>query len=210
MVGVMSEGRFFEDEAKERVKAAVAAIESKSAAEIVVTVRPRSWRYTHTHYLFGFVVALGVLGALLFLPQSFDIDFWLLEITVAFVSGTALCMALPSLERWLTSKRVRAAQVGRAAKEAFVDLGVTKTRDRSGLLVYVSLAERTAALVPDVGLEAATSKGALEKASEAIERAASRADLEDFIAALEQLTEPLAKALPRREDDVNELPDEVV
>lgn len=205
----MSEGRFFEGEAKKRVRRAVKAIEAETAAEIVVAVRARSWRYRHTHFLFGFIVALVVLAGLLFSPWSFDIDFWPLEITVAFVAGVAFCMLVPPLERLLTAKSVMRAQVSRAAKAAFVDLGVTRTTGRSGLLVYVSLGERAAELVPDVGLSSACAAKTFAAAEAAIDRAVRRADFEAFVAGLNMLTKPLAEALPRRDDDENELADEV-
>lgn len=201
----MGVGRFFEDEARERVKKAVAAIEADSGAEIVVAVRERSLRYRHAHFLFGFVVALVLLCVLLFLPQTFDIDFWPLELSAAFVLGAALCMGIPPLERLFATKRVMAEQVTCAAKAAFFDLGVSYTRARSGLLVYVSMGERRAELVADVGLKDAT----IDKARDAIAEAAARADFDAFIAGLEALAAPLAKALPRTEDDINELPDGV-
>lgn len=205
----MGAGRFYGEDARRRVKTAVEAIEATSGAEVVVAVRARSWRYRHTHFLVGFVFALSLLAALLFLPQSFDIDFWPLELTLAFVTGAAVCMAVPGLERWLTAKSLMAEQVARAAKEAFVDLGVSKTRARTGLLIYVSLAERAAYVVPDVGLDGVGQETSFEKAAAAIERAVARADFDGLIAALEKLSAPLAKIAPRTADDINELPDEV-
>ena len=201
----MGAGRFFEDEARKRVKKAVAAIEAQSGAEIVVAVRERSLRYRHAHFLFGFIVALVLLCVLLFLPQTFDIDFWPLELTGAFVLGAAFCMGIPPLERLFATQRVMAEQVRCAAKAAFFDLGVSYTRARSGLLIYVSMGERRAELVADVGLKDA----AFDKARDAIADAAARADFDAFIAGLEALAAPLAKALPRAEDDINELPDGV-
>ncbi len=205
----MSAARFFDDDAKARVKSVVAAVELETGAEVVVTVRARSWRYRHTHYLVGFVTALLVLAVLLFHPLPFDVDFWPLELTLAFVIGTALTMVVPPLERLLTARHLMQTQVHRAAKAAFVDLGVSRTSARTGLLIYVSLGERLAALVPDVGLADARSSEAFTRAEKAIERATARADFDAFLAGLAELGEPLAALAPRRADDVNELPDEV-
>lgn len=205
----MGEGRFFDSSAKKRVNRAVKAIEAETAAEIVVAVRARSWRYRHTHFLVGFVVALLVLAGLLFSPWSFDIDFWPLEITLSFVAGAAFSMLFPPLERLLTAKHVMRDQVTRAAKAAFVDLGVSRTRGRSGLLVYVSLGERMAELVPDVGLAEAQQSRGFGAARAAVDEAVRRADFDAFVAAVSMLAPPLAEALPRQNDDENELADEV-
>jgi putative membrane protein len=204
----VSDKSFFGDEGKRAVKDAVRAIEETTAAEVVVAVRKRSWRYRHTHYLFGFVISLLVLIALLFLPQSFDIATWPLEIGGAFIGGALLCAVVPPLERLLTEPGVMETQVARAAKAAFVDMGITRTHGRTGLLVYLSLRERRAELVGDVALGVLETDDGYKKARTGIEAAAAEADLDAFVAALRQLAAPLAAALPRREDDVNELPDE--
>jgi putative membrane protein len=204
----VSDKSFFEEAGKKRVREAVRAIERRTAAEVVVAVRKRSWRYRHTHYLFGFVTALLVLIALLFLPQEFDIDTWPLEIGGAFIGGALLCSLFPPLERLLTEPGVMAAQVARAAKAAFVDLGITRTRGRTGLLVYLSLGERRAHIMTDLALEEVAGDERFLAARGAIEAAAAEGDLDAFVAALARLAPPLAAALPRQDDDVNELSDE--
>lgn len=205
----MQARKFFDEEGRQRVRRAVEKIEGASGAELVVAIRKRSWRYRQAHYLCGFVVSLVLLSALLFLPQSFPIVTWPLEIVLAFGTGAVLCASAGPLERWLAGRRAMETQVARAAKEAFVDLGITRTRDRSGLLVYVSLAERLANVVADAGLTSAADKDGYREALAKIERAVARVDFDGFVAALEQLEEPLALAVPRRHDDVNELADEV-
>ena len=196
---------FFDDAAKRRVREAVERIEASSGAEVVVAVRKRSWSYRHSHYLFGFLVALALLSALLFLPQSFDIVTWPLEIAVAFGAGALLCSVVGPLERTLTRRRTMEEQVTRAAKAAFVDLGIGGTRERCGMLVYVSVGERMASVVSDIGLQEADCR----EARAAIESAVARVDFDKFVEGIESLAEPLALAVPRRPSDVNELPDEV-
>ncbi|HZO15791.1 MAG TPA: hypothetical protein VFB62_21105 [Polyangiaceae bacterium] len=196
---------FFDDAAKRRVREAVERIEASCGAEVVVAVRKRSFSYRHSHYLFGFLVALALLSALLFLPQTFDIITWPFEIAAAFGAGALLCSIVGPLERTLTGRRAMQEQVSRAAKAAFVDLGISGTRDRSGLLIYVSVAERMASVVSDIGL----SEADYREARAAIEESIARIDFDAFVQAIERLAEPLAQAVPRRADDINELPDEV-
>jgi putative membrane protein len=201
--------KFFDEDGKQRVRRAVEEIEGASGAEVVVAVRKRSWRYRQSHYLFGFAVALVVLSLLLFLPQEFPIVTWPLEIAASFAGGALLCSVAGPLERWLTGRRVMQAQVTRAAKEAFVDLGIAQTRAHSGLLIYVSLAERLASVVADVGIRSVLENEAYREAIAHIERGVARADFDAFVAGLDKLGAPLASAMPRAADDVNELPDEV-
>ncbi len=205
----MAGTRFLEDDAHEHVKHVVHTIEQQSSAEIVVAVRERSWRYRHAHFLFGFIVALLLLCALLFLPQPFDILYWPLEITGAFVLGAAICMNVPPLERLFATQRVIAEQVERAGKAAFFDLGVSYTRERSGLLIYVSVAERRLEIVADAGIDKALTMDGFQKAKAAMGVAVERSDFDAFLTGMQLLAAPLAAALPRGADDRNELADEV-
>lgn len=193
-------------DARAAVRDAVARVERHTAAEIVVAVRYRSASYRHTDYLVGFVLALAALCALLFLPQEFDIITWPLEVTLGFVAGAVVCAQLPGLKRLLTSRRAMNDEVARAARAAFVDLGVTRTRARSGVLVYVSMLERRAEVVPDTALDVLKKDEGWHAALQALDASVARGT---FTKALEGLREPLARLLPRTEDDVNELADGV-
>ena len=62
---------------------------------------------------------------------------------------------LPPLVRWLTPAARRRSAVEAAARAMFVERSVHQTRSRCGVLVSCALAERQAAVVPDVGVAAA-------------------------------------------------------
>jgi|RhiMetdeSRZDD1v2_1073273.scaffolds.fasta_scaffold1567655_1 putative membrane protein len=196
-------------DARAAVRDAVARLERHTAAEIVVAVRYRSASYRHTDYLVGFASALAALCALLFLPQEFDIITWPLEVTLGFVAGAVVCAQLPGLKRIFTSRRAMNDEVARAARAAFVDLGVTRTRARSGILVYVSMLEHRVEIVRDVGLDVLDDDEGWRSALQKLEASIRRSGRDGFEKALEGLREPLARLLPRTEDDVNELADGV-
>lgn len=207
----MKADAFFTDEARRRTRETIAAIESETAGEVVVAVRNAAWDYRHIDYLVGFAVALATLTALVFLPQPFLVTTWPLDLVVAFVVGALVSSSVPEIRRLLSSRRLKDQMVAQAARAAFVDLGISRTRDRSGVLVFVSMLERRAEVVADVGLDPLKEDEAWTKALGALDDAMARGpDLDRFLAGLEALAEPLADLLERREDDVNELPDEVV
>jgi putative membrane protein len=196
------------DGAQQAVREAVAKVERQTAAEIVVAVRYRSGSYRHTDYLVGFGTSIAVLCALLFLPQSFDIVTWPLELSIAFLLGTFASGQLAWLRRWLTSGRLMDEQVTRSAKAAFVDLGVSRTRGRTGVLVYVSLLERRTVIVGDVALDAAAKDDGWIAARAALERAMRAPGVAALTKGIQGLAAPLARLLPRAADDVNELADD--
>ena len=204
----MSERDFFEKTARQRATAAIKTIESQTAAEIVVTLRHTSGSYRHVDYLFGFVLSLVTLVLMLFLPYSFRLSAFPVDVTLSFVLGAVVCANVSPLRRWLTSVRSRHANVRRAAREAFVDHGVSRCSGRWGVLVYVSMLERDVEVVPDLAIDPVTIEG-WHDAVAAMRAAVHHTDFAAFVAAMEKLGPVLAKPFPHRDDDVNELPDEI-
>jgi putative membrane protein len=204
----MSERDFFEKKAKQRATAAIKTIESQTAAEVVVTLRHTSGNYRHVDYLFGFVISLVTLGVLLFSPVTFRLSAFPVDVTLAFVIGAVVCANVAPLRRALSSVRTRHANVRRAAREAFVDHGVSRCSGRWGVLVYVSMFERDVEVVPDLAIDPVSIEG-WHDAVAAMRAAVQRTDFDAFVTAMEKLGPALAKPFPHRDDDVNELPDEI-
>lgn len=208
----MSARSFQSAEAQRRVASAISSIEAASTAEIVVAVRGSSGYYRHVDYLVGVVASLAGLGVFLFHPMPMRVDLFALEAPLLFAAGALLSAWVAPLRRALTSKGLFAENVRRAARAAFVDLGVSRTKARSGLLVYVSLFERRVEVVPDVGLDVSAIESGFGRAVARMEQAvAGRPDVADFTTGLEALGKALAELAPARagELDEDELPNEM-
>jgi putative membrane protein len=195
--------------AKQQVAAAITRIEKKTSAELVVMMRPDSGTYRHADLVAGAVAALGYLCLFLYHPDPFDFTFFPLEQAACFVLVALACSRLPWLRRALSGKKIRAANVQLAAKAMFVDRGVSKTRSRTGVLVYLSLFERDVAVVLDLGLDAARLGEPYRRATEKLRLAARHQGRDAFVKALEELGACLATVYPIQDDDVDELPNEV-
>jgi putative membrane protein len=204
----MSVLHFFGKDTRRSVKRAIQEIESQTSAEVMVAVRPISGNYRAADYLAGSLVALVVVLVFVFHPDPFDSNLFPLEVVAAFGVGAVLSATMVPLRRLLTPPSTLHSNVVRAAKEKFYDRGVSKTRDRSGLLVFVSMFEREAVLVPDVGIDRNAHGRELSEAEELLVAAVRRKDVDAFTEALGTLGPTLAAICPRRDDDTNELPDE--
>lgn len=204
----MSERDFFETKAKQRTTAAIKEIESQTSAEVVVTLRHVAGSYRHVDYLFGFFCALATLVAMLFLPHPFALASFPIDVTLAFVVGAFVCAIGAPLRRRLVSPRTRHANVRRAARESFVDLAVSRCSGRWGILVFVAAFERDVEVVADLGIDPLSIDGWHDIVA-AMRAALVRTDLDAFLSAMKRLGPALAKKFPHRDDDVNELPDEV-
>ena len=196
-------------EAKQRVAAAVTAIETKTSAEIVVMMRPDSGSYRQADLVAGAIVAFAYLCVFLYAPEPFDFTYFPLEQAACFGIAAFACSRLPALRRLLAGKKVLARNALVAAKATFVDRGISKTRSRSGVLVYLSRFERETVVVLDVGLDPARLGEPLLHARGALQEAGRRGDLDALAKALEAMGARLAEVYPIEDDDIDELPNEV-
>lgn len=207
----MRRARWLGADARKTFAETVRAIEARTAAEVVVTVRDRSASYRHVDFGIGAALAIVMLLVYVYFPVTFVDDLAAPSVLIAFIAGIMLGSVLDAPKRAFVSRRERHGVVVQAARAAFVEQGISVTRARTGILVYVSLLENDVAVVTDVGIDVASMGAEWTRAVTALEGCArSGATPEDFAAALLAIGAPLAAALPTGEDDVNELPDEVV
>jgi putative membrane protein len=206
----MGLGAFTGQTAKAEVAAAIRAIESATSAEVVVAVRPASGHYRHTDYLVGFAFAFAALIVFLFDPEhEFSLEWMPVDTLIAFAIGTVLSAGLSPVRRLLTSRKLMRSNARTASRGAFVDLGISRTSGRTGILVFVSTFERCIEVVPDIGVDMSVLGPGFADAVARLDAAVRRGpDFSKFVEALRLLGPVLAQALPRGADDVNELPDE--
>ncbi len=201
---------FLTDAAKQALTGAVQDVESRCSAELVVAVRARSGGYLHADLIVGILVALAGLICLLFSPWPFDLVWFVVDPLLAGALGGFLASRLPAVRRALTFQRVRRRQVETAARATFVEKGVHATTGRTGVLVYISLLEREAAVIHDLGVETLATTDGWRLAVEEIEEAVRRGEDGVAVAALVRaLGDILAPSLVRSAHDVDELANEV-
>jgi len=199
-----------DENAKRALTGAVQAVEAVSRVEVVVAVRPESMPPLQAYALAPPIFA--VLG-LLFLVESpwlfSDFALWL-DTALFALLGFGVCHWFPGFGRLFIPQRARHTAVTQAAYRELFERGVTETRERTGMLVYFSQRERTAKVLFDRGIHACADAQELVKRASEIENVAeSTADGEALARAIEAIGPYLARCAPRRDDDVNELADEV-
>jgi putative membrane protein len=199
--------------ARARLRRAIAHVEERSAAEIVLAVRPVSDRYTDVDLAVGAFSAWIALLWTLFTDTVFDLDTIALVVPGIGVVGFFVARLVAPLRLALARAHRVEAAVERAARACFVEKRVSFTRGRTGVLVYVALFERRITIVADAGVDravAAEHRRAWETAMTgviALARTTRLRDPEALARAIEGLAAPLALALPRSPDDLDELPD---
>jgi putative membrane protein len=126
--------------------------------------------------------------------------------------ATALIVAIPAVRRALTPKALKRDRVRRRAAEQFLAKNLHLTRERTGVLIFVSLGERMAELIADEGIAAQVDPGVWDRAMAALVEGLKRGEpAAGYAAAIGLCADVLAERFPPRADDnPNELTDAVV
>lgn len=144
-------------------------------------------------------------------PWEFSEDMIILWLVLVYALVMLISSRWDGPRRLLTSATRRRVQVQRQARSVFVERKVSSTRERTGLLLYLSDFERLGVVVPDTGVEAQVPRALFNDLEANWAQAKGREDFQKrVLQGLDSLVEPLANALPRREDDENELSNEVI
>lgn len=200
---------FFDGDGRSALAAAIPAFERTTAAELVICVRPRSDPYWQASVLVGALAALTVLAVLLYSEPEFDLPWFLIWPALLGVTLGAAAR-WPIVQRALTTSAQRERRALAAARATFVEHDIADTRGRTGVLLYISLAERTAVLIPDLAVRRAVPPEAWAHAVAGLRATLARgAPATALLAPISALGELCGECLPRTDDDVNELPDEV-
>lgn len=208
--------RFLRAEDLAAIEAAVREAEAASGGEIVPYVVDASDAYPGAAWT---AAALGALALpLLAAAVVWRLEPWggrLLWMTLPPFAGAALgwlaAALVEPLRRALVPPPVAEHRVEQRAAAAFLAEEVFLTRDRTGVLLFVSLFEHRVVVLADAGIHQRVAAGAWEEVvAEAVAGLRAGRQGEAIAAAVRRIGDLLAEhRVPRRPDDADELADRV-
>lgn len=207
----MKADNFFTPEEKDNIAKSIGEVEKKTTGEVAVMVVDTSDNYPESIVLSGLLMG-GVL-ALLLTDLFFNDSLWIflpLAVLFAFVFGK-LTNKFPKVKRYFIPKARIEEEVEQRAIQAFYEKGLYKTRDNTGVLFFISLLEHKAWVLADTGIYNKISQEILHEYAVSIatgikEGRAAQALCQEIL----KVGEILGEHFPIKEDDTNELPDQVL
>ena len=215
------------------VSAAIAAAEANSDGEIVAIASEQSDAYHDVGLHYAVLVAFATLALFaaapgllmwwhdLFIgwfsggwspePSLRETLTWVLLLTLAKFLAVLFLMKWRPLRMALTPGATKTRRVRRRAIMLFKTGAERRTVGRTGILVYLSLAEHRAEIVADEAITAVTTPDTWGEAM-----AALITDVKDgrpgdgIVAAVEQIGAVLAEHFPKSSADTNEIPDKLI
>ena len=208
---------FFTAEEREAVMAAVRAAEGETSGEIVVYIAPASHHHPHAATIGGFFLSLPL--ALLVMPWLGDF-FWLGRqnvwiflacLTLFYLPLRFLVASTPVVKRLFLFTEQVEEEVGEAALSAFYGHKLNATRERNGVLLFISVFEQRVFILADKGVndkvEADRWRGMVDSLTTAIRHGNHGPAVCRTVADIGAV---LREHFPPRPDNQNELSDLIV
>ena len=208
----MPSSRRFTTEELSRIQTAVAAAELGTSGEIVPVFAETSGGYAEAPWKAGVLSGvLGVAGAWFLFPEALVAGELrlLLAFAAPFGAGFAAAILWPSFHRLFTSAASMEAQVEVRAEAAFTREQLFATRDRTGILIYVSFLEQRVRVLADSGIHARVKPGTWDGVVARVVAGMKAGRPTDGIVDAVGLCGELLRqhGFVARPDDTNELPD---
>jgi putative membrane protein len=201
---------FLTDEDRKQIVRAIAEAERRTSGELIAVVARAASGYRHIAILWPALIALLMPAVLLTVrPET---GAWTLYLVQAGVFlALALIAHVPPVRLALVPGSVKRRRASRRARKQFFAQGLHLTRARTGVLIFVSVAEHHVEIIADEGIDAVVPPGTWDKAvADFVERVRAGRTAEGFLAAIALVGDQLAKHFPRPAGDIDELPNRLI
>lgn len=209
----MVKQRLFDSLALQKIEAAIKEAESKTSGEIVVLVVGASDSYSWVTPLLGLLGFVFSNFFLAFYVKSADWSISLgqvLSIQWASVMFAIILSRIPWFRRKLIPESLKENAVHRECLAQFMALGLTDTKDRTGVLIYLSELEHRVEILADKAIHAIVGGGYWnEQITQIVRGIHDEKATEAICGAIQTIGNKLQTYFPRKSDDTNELDDSV-
>jgi putative membrane protein len=215
---------YLDEPQRQQVAETIAEAEEQTAADILCAVATESGRYDRAESLIGLLVALLLLGvanithAQLALPAGdwgvpsrLPFAVQAAAVVLGFLVGLFIASHWHGLRRLFVSQAEMDEETARAASHVFSDLRLGLTRQRGGLLVYVTLFEREVVILADRIATQAIDQSTLAKLRDiAVAKLKVGRRLEAMVDTVQAAADSLRQNLPADENEGSVLPDQLI
>jgi len=211
---------FLSEEEKKEIESCVKEVEKNTSGEIVPMVVSASYHYPMSNMIgaliFSLLISIGV--TLVFsIRKSWGgatvLDLWLFPavFAVSFLIFHELVKRIPWLKRIFITKTEIDEEVEEAAMTSFYRNGLNNTRDRTGVLIFISVFERRTFVLADEGINAKVDKGVWQEIVDSVVQSIrQRRQTEGICQAVRRCGDLIRKAFPIKADDTDELDNLIV
>lgn len=194
---------------QENIRAAIAAVEQNTNAELVTVLARQADNYRYIGFTWAALVALVSPTVLLMLPFWLDLLHILATQCLVFAVLAVAFQWLP-LRRLLVPKKMAYWHAANLARRQFLDNNLHHTEGESGVLIFVAEAERYVEIIADRGISRHVPQEQWQDIVNEFIAAVKAGQVEQgFLRCIDQCGQLLKQHCPAT-DTRNELPDHLV
>jgi putative membrane protein len=197
-------------EDRETIANAIAEAEKSTAGEIVAVIAPSSGSYVYAAFFWPAIVALIV-------PAPFILWTWwpiqtIYALQLAIFAGlTALLLFIRPLRLALVPRSLKHQVAHRRALEQFLAQNLHTTPGRTGVLLFVSVAERFAEIIADAEIDRHVGEEAWRTVVDDLTARIGAGDpVAGFLGAIRAVAKPLAEHFPPGSHPHDSLPNHLI
>jgi putative membrane protein len=201
---------FLTDHDRQKIASAITETERTTGGELVAVVAQAASDYRYVTVL-GPALAALLLPAILLTIEP-GMSAWTLYLAqAATFIVLALLAHLPPVRMALIPDTMKRRRASRLAREQFFEQRLHLTQARTGVLIFVSVAEHYVEIIADEGINALVPPGTWDRAvTDFVERVRAEQIAEGFLAVIEVVGTRLAEHFPRPANDRDELPNRLI
>jgi putative membrane protein len=195
-------------EDRERIANAIRSAEARTSGEIVCVLARTSTHATALPAVLAAAAALATPWLLMFFTAMTMQQILSIQVAVFLVLLMLFCLS--GLRVVLMPRKLRRAVAHQMAMQQFISRGLEGNKERAGILIFVSLAERYARIIAGDEISARVPQSAWQGAVDALIVHMRDGRIADgFIAAITACGDELARHFPSAAEDHNKLPDRI-
>jgi putative membrane protein len=201
---------FLSEEDRRRIETAIADAERRTTGEIVTVIADRSGHYLYIPTLLAATAVFVLSGLALLLPIPLTLStFYVCQVLGFLAIGVTL--AYSPIRMRLVPRSVTHRQAHLLAHEQFLDLGLSSTSNRTGVMLFVSVAERYVEIIADSGIQSKVEPDVWQRIVAGFIGEVKAGRVADgFVMAIEACAWVLAEHFPWHDGDSNELPNQLI
>lgn len=201
--------KLVDEKGRQRIADAITQAESRTSGEIVAVVAADSSTYLHVPFMWAALMALVVPWPLIHFTWMTVQNIWLIQLAV-FLALLMLLWYRP-LRYALVPASTRRMRAHRRAVEQFLTQNLHTTDGRTGVLLFVSVAERYAEILADAGIHRKVPESEWQDIVDALTGAIGENRAADgFVTAVEAIGARLAQHFPPGSADRTRLPNHLI
>lgn len=197
------------NEQQQQVAKAIASVESKTDAELVAVLAKQSDKYTYIPLLWASLLALLAPLVSMLSPLWLETgDIFLAQLIVFLLA--AMLFSIPLISIRLIPKSVRYYRASNMARRQFLENNLHHTKNETGVLLFVSEAERYVEIVADRGINEKVDENAWQNiVDQFVSAVKNKQVLQGYLDAIDACEAILSEHFPATEAK-NELPNKLV